>query len=792
MSQLFHYFNIILFLFLVDISLKAQNCNSNEIDFQLILNQDNYPLETSWELFQNDSLIITGDTNSINLCLDTNHCYSFVIHDSYGDGICCGYGLGSYHLILNGDTIRSGGEFLYEQETNFNCPAGFYCSNAITINEGSYVAQPIDAWYVFSPDSTGVYQISTCGMNSCDTKIWVYDTCLFNIDSTNAGTIFYNDDNVNCLLEAELNGIMIIGQNYYIRVGDKNNSCNDTLYWDIQYYSPIYGCLDTNSCNYNPLATVLDTCYAYGDTMCPQPDLWLLEHELVNSLQIDTLTNMDPCTINEGCLKGFGEREILRFTTWIKNIGNADYYIGTPSAQPGQFDYDNCHQHFHYAGYARYDLYDNLGNQLPLGFKNGFCVMDLECADGGAQKYGCSNMGISADCGDIYSASLDCQWIDVTELDTGNYILVTKVNWDSAPDALGKYEISYDNNFAQACFYLDRDNFGNVSVLLDTNCAPYIDCAGNPFGNTEVDCNGICGGTAIMGDLNANNVEDQNDAALYVSEILGNSLVPNSCNDLNADGNITVYDASLINSCVLHGLSHDHSGGAIHDHCSFPFGVKDIYDTIYLTLLGVNYTDQYVDVGIKSSNEDITAYEFNVSGLSILSVDNMIDVNIYPIQPNFSIGGSKVIGISYVDSAINRMNSYQHLCRINYFNLDGNDICIDSIIDVVNINHHTTTTIIENGCLNVASNFNYLSNPPEYKLIPNPSSEYVDISYNLYNNEDLLVQVQNSVGEIVYSKTSYNVNQGSINLDVSDFPSGIYMVSFQSLNEVKALKFIKN
>ena len=93
MSQLFHYFNIILFLFLVDVSLKAQNCNSNEIDFQLILNQDNYPLETSWELFQNDSLIITGDTNSINLCLDTNHCYSFVIHDSYGDGICCGYGL---------------------------------------------------------------------------------------------------------------------------------------------------------------------------------------------------------------------------------------------------------------------------------------------------------------------------------------------------------------------------------------------------------------------------------------------------------------------------------------------------------------------------------------------------------------------------------------------------------------------------------------------------------------------------------------------------------------------------
>jgi len=792
MAYLIHYVNIFLFLFIADISLYTQNCNSNEFEFQLILNLDNYPLETSWELFQNDSLIHAGDTSGVNLCLDTNHCYSFLIHDTYGDGICCGYGIGSYYLLLNGDTIRSGGEFLYDEETTFNCPPGFYCSNAITINEGSYIAQPIDAWYVFSPDSTGIYQITTCGMNSCDTKIWIYDTCLYNLDSTNAGTIFYNDDNDSCFLEAELYGIMIVGENYYLRVGDKNNSCNDTIYWDIHYYSPVYGCMDSNSCNYHPLATISDTCYAYGDTLCPQPDLWLLEDELVNSLQFDTLTNTDACTINEGCLKGFGERDIVRFTTWIKNIGNADYYIGSPSSYPGQFDYDNCHQHFHYAGYARYDLYDDLGNQLPVGFKNGFCVMDLECMDGGDQKYGCSNMGISAQCGDIYGAYLDCQWIDVTDLDTGKYTLVTKVNWDGAADALGKYEISYTNNFAQLCFYLDRDSLGSVSVQIDTNCSPYVDCAGILYGNTEIDCNGVCGGTAIMGDLNANNVEDQNDAAQYVSEILGNSIVPSSCNDLNNDGNISVYDASLINSCVLYGLSHDHSGGAFHDHCSFPFGVKDIYDTVYLTLLGVNYADQYVDVGIKSSNEDITAYEFNVSGLSILNVDNMIDVNDYPIQPDFSIGGSKVIGISYEDSSINRMNNYQHLCRINYFDLDGNDICIDSIIDIVNINHHTTTTIIENGCLNIASNSNNSPKQPEFKIIPNPSSGIIDVCYNLHNKQNLLVQFQNSIGEIVYSKKIYNANKGKLNLDISDFPTGIYMVNFQGLNEVKTLKLIKN
>ena len=792
MAYLIHYVNIFLFIFIADISLYTQNCNSNEFEFQLILNPDNYPQESSWELFQNDSLIHAGDTNDISVCLDSNYCYSFVIHDSYGDGICCGYGIGSYHLLIDGDTLRSGGEFSYHEETSFNCPPGYYCNQAIPVNEGSYLANPIDAWFTFSPDSTGIYQISTCGMNFCDTKIWVYDTCLYKIDTSNTGTLFYNDDNDSCFIEAELNGIMITGENYLIRIGDKNNSCNDSVQWSINYYSPIYGCMDSNSCNYNPLATISDTCYAHGDTLCPQPDLWLLENELVNSMQIDALLNTDPCTINEGCLNGFGKRDVLRFTTWIKNIGNSDYYIGSPSSYPSQFDYDNCHQHYHYAGYARYDLYDDQGNQLPVGFKNGFCVMDLECIDGGDQKYGCSNMGISAQCGDIYGAYLDCQWIDVTGLDTGIYTLVTKVNWDGSPDALGNYELTYSNNFAQACFYLDRDPNGNVSFTLDTNCVPYTDCAGITYGNTLVDCNGVCGGTAIMGDLNNNNVEDQNDAAQYVSEILGNSIVPNSCNDLNNDGAITVYDASLINSCVLYGLSHDHSGGAIHDHCSFPFGVKDIYDTVYLTLLGVNYADQYVDVGIKSSNEDITAYEFNVSGLSILNVDNMIDVNDYPIQPDFSIGGSKVIGISYEDSSINRMNNYQHLCRINYFNLDGNDICIDSIIDIVNINHHTTTTIIEDGCLNIASNSNNTPKQPEFKIIPNPSSGIIDVCYNLHNKQNLLVQFQNSIGEIVYSKKIYNANKGKLNLDISDFPTGIYMVNFQGLNEVKTLKLIKN
>ena len=64
--------------------------------------------------------------------------------------------------------------------------------------------------------------------------------------------------------------------------------------------------------------------------------------------------------------------------------------------------------------------------------------MDLECSGGGSFQYGCGNMGISSGCGDIYDASLDCQWIDVTNVPAGDYTLVVRVNWDRSPDALGR------------------------------------------------------------------------------------------------------------------------------------------------------------------------------------------------------------------------------------------------------------------------------------------------------------------------------------------------------------------
>ena len=136
-----------------------------------------------------------------------------------------------------------------------------------------------------------------------------------------------------------------------------------------------------------------------------QPDLIVDRASLLRDLRTDLLDNIDPCYIAEGCVGGMGDRQLIRFTTHIKNIGTTDFVVGTPPADPSleneTWEYDQCHDHWHYEGYAQYLLFDQAGNEIPVGLKNGFCLMDSECDDGGTRQYHCGYQGVSAGCGEF-------------------------------------------------------------------------------------------------------------------------------------------------------------------------------------------------------------------------------------------------------------------------------------------------------------------------------------------------------------------------------------------------------
>ena len=91
------------------------------VDVNLAFVFDNYPEETSWTIRNSaGSTVASGGTYgsqadgsslTITECLSTGCNYTLTINDSYGDGICCAYGNGSYNLSIAGITLASGGQF---------------------------------------------------------------------------------------------------------------------------------------------------------------------------------------------------------------------------------------------------------------------------------------------------------------------------------------------------------------------------------------------------------------------------------------------------------------------------------------------------------------------------------------------------------------------------------------------------------------------------------------------------------------------------------------------------------
>ncbi|MEM6516729.1 MAG: hypothetical protein AAF688_11145 [Bacteroidota bacterium] len=92
-------------------------------DLFLNIEFDDYPGETSWTVTQGGTTLLSGDDYSgdpimENLCLCPGD-YTFTIFDSFGDGICCAYGNGSYEVVFNGNVLFEGGSFGSEASNDF-------------------------------------------------------------------------------------------------------------------------------------------------------------------------------------------------------------------------------------------------------------------------------------------------------------------------------------------------------------------------------------------------------------------------------------------------------------------------------------------------------------------------------------------------------------------------------------------------------------------------------------------------------------------------------------------------
>lgn len=230
------------------------SCAPGQKRVRIDLVADNYPDEISWSL-KNGSTgvnIVTGTSAGTTVCVPENTCLVFRINDSYGDGICCGYGNGQYAVYLDGALVVQGGNYGAFQETTFNCPPGFSCRSAIPIAVPALTGQfpqvlatitttDIEQWYDFTPPQTGAYTITTCGTNTCDTRLWLYDMNCGQVVLSDGieGATFGDDNDGGCGAQAVVNANMPGGVVHHLRVGDNAGDRSGQVTFSIVYNGPV-------------------------------------------------------------------------------------------------------------------------------------------------------------------------------------------------------------------------------------------------------------------------------------------------------------------------------------------------------------------------------------------------------------------------------------------------------------------------------------------------------------------------------------------------------------------------
>lgn len=264
-------------------------CDDQAFDFQLTF--DNYPNETSWEVRNEDFTVVAsggpyvnqGFTLNVDLCLPEG-CYQLVVFDSYGDGLCCDYGMGSYQLAdEGGNVLVSGSEFGYFHAFAFCTPDPndlfASCGSAIPIEvqtPSECSLTPIESDF---NDGNFSYFMPTCdvGLNGFLEQWYVFNSASNTelLLSVNLGTadrwvaeLFTNCEGeiVNSACFMGLSGDALItglstDTNYYIRFTSSLQFDVPGTYTFCLQMTSVPGCTDANAANYNPEATIDDgTC----------------------------------------------------------------------------------------------------------------------------------------------------------------------------------------------------------------------------------------------------------------------------------------------------------------------------------------------------------------------------------------------------------------------------------------------------------------------------------------------------------------------------------------------------
>jgi hypothetical protein len=185
---------------------------------------------------------------------------------------------------------------------------------------------------------------------------------------------------------------------------------------------------------------LLGSCVSVGSSeACPAPDLIIAttEESFNASLRredrkFDMEVPEDRCALEKGCIGGPGLRRLLRFSAKVENQGDADLILGAPSAHDA-FRTAECDGQRYFGEYLRYDLLtlDGLVARRAADDTPVEGQIQARCQalpEGFNSRFNCDFMGLWSGYSETFSEFDECQWLDITGVEAGEYRLRLRVN----------------------------------------------------------------------------------------------------------------------------------------------------------------------------------------------------------------------------------------------------------------------------------------------------------------------------------------------------------------------------
>jgi hypothetical protein len=202
---------------------------------------------------------------------------------------------------------------------------------------------------------------------------------------------------------------------------------------------PVLLCSDDTDCREGEVccpAGLVGTCEALDRDACPVLDLAattpVLDTDPIEVRELDPLVESDRCLIERGCVGGPGRRRLLRFSTTVANVGEADLLLGSPEDTVAP-TVNTCTGEPRFAAFLRYELIGATGTiarqDVPAACTTGTSQLAL--------PFDCDFQGLWRDFSQLYGPTSvfddrrdDCRWLDITDVLPGDYTLRVTVNPD--------------------------------------------------------------------------------------------------------------------------------------------------------------------------------------------------------------------------------------------------------------------------------------------------------------------------------------------------------------------------